>query len=142
MSTIQKNFYRTASLFVLAVALGSGCHAPTTGDVSGKLTFRGKPLARGTISFISNNGGIVASGNLEKGRYTVVKAPVGPCKIAVQVHQAPLRIWMPDPNQPNQDPPPDPDFVPIPPRYQDFDESGLTYTVTAGQHTYDIDLKP
>jgi hypothetical protein len=32
--------------------------------------------------------------------------------------------------------------VAIPPRYQDPEKSGLTYTVRAGPQTHDIDLQP
>ena len=32
--------------------------------------------------------------------------------------------------------------VPIPPRYQNPETSGLTYTVGTGRQTHDIDLQP
>jgi hypothetical protein len=67
-----------AALFLLAAA---GC--AKTGKVSGTVTFQGKPLPGGQITFYSTEGRPSGSGQIEDGHYEVSDAPVGPCKVVV-----------------------------------------------------------
>ena len=124
---------------VLSTLLAFGCGTRPMGDVSGRVTFRGEPLALGTITFI-NSDGSAAQGNVEDGSYRVAKVPVGLAKITVFAHPSPVPPQMLDRVQ--TPPAFRRKFVPIPERYQSVDHSGLTYTVVRGKQTHDVPLTP
>jgi hypothetical protein len=72
----------------LAVFLGCSSDGPRTfptGEVSGTVKYKGQPISLGKITFISKGGtGDFGTGAINDGAYTV-KAPLGPCKIEVQM---------------------------------------------------------
>jgi hypothetical protein len=130
--------FRLAWIPALSLLFAFGCSGRPTGDVAGRVTFRGEPLALGTITFVGRDGS--AAGNVEDGFYHMAKVPVGLAKITVFAHQSPIPPQMLDQVQP----PPAfrRKFVPIPGRYQVADRSGLTYTVVRGKQTHDVALVP
>ena len=119
--------------------LAAGCGGRPMGDVSGTVTFRGEPLALGTIAFMSADGSVV-QGNVQDGVYHIAKVPLGLAKITVFAHPSP--IWPNMVDQVQAPPAFRKKFVPIPERYQNADQSGLTYTVVRGKQTYDVPLTP
>jgi hypothetical protein len=129
----------TAVLLTLAA---TGCGR--TGDVSGKVTYKGKPLVWGTVQFEGSDN-LVKQGNIEgDGTYCISGVATGEAKVAVssinpkssdfQVRQAEGR------------PPPKPrpevkGWFPIPEKYDTPFKSGLTYSIKAGDNKIDIELK-
>lgn len=126
--------------FAVAFVLG-GCGEAPTGDVSGKVMFRGNPLTFGTIAFINQNGRTVSAA-VREGTYHIAKAPVGLAKITVHVSPSPVPIVRPDQIKSMASSQPQKPSASIPQRYQDSNRSGLTYTVVAGQQTFDVTLLP
>src|SRR5713101_10157390 len=61
----------------LAAGLAGCLHGPTVGQVSGTVTFRGKPVTDGTITFINPTTGFAAEAGLSKDGSYVVKTPEG-----------------------------------------------------------------
>jgi hypothetical protein len=133
------------SLFTL-----TGCGA-STGAVTGTVTYQNKTVASGTVVVFGSDSlpyyGIIQ----EDGSYTVPKVPAGPAKIAVVSpgpdagqHMPPFVMAGPGKVK-SATPPPfrgDPKkWFPLPARYRDFDDSGLTVTVTSGVNKRDIALK-
>ena len=128
-----------ASVLVLV----GGCGKPLTGEVSGKVTFRGEPVNSGTIAFIGDDGR-VTSAMIEGGSYHA-KVPLGPVRITVNAGAAGMPIvpldvikkgTAPLPKGPPKKP------TPIPKRYQDARQSGLSHTVVPGKQCYDVVLQP
>jgi len=129
----------------------AGCSSK--GIVSGKVTYRGKPLPAGTVIFVTQAGGGF-SANIRDGEYRVERLPEGPAKIAVstpantahlkgliaKMQPPPEMRKKARPDQPAEEPPADVPTVQIPARFQDPEKSGLTYTVKSGSQKYDIDL--
>src|SRR5262249_54299640 len=74
---------------ILGLAAFSGC-APgprtfPTGEVSGKVTYKGEPISLGKITFITTGvTGDFGSGTINDGVYTL-DAPVGRCKVEIQM---------------------------------------------------------
>ncbi|MDA1015614.1 MAG: hypothetical protein O3A00_14320 [Planctomycetota bacterium] len=71
---VQKNnFQRGVGLFLLLTVFASGCGSSDDGpvrfDVSGEVTFAGKPVPSGTIMFVPDN----AAGNSGPGGMAVIK---------------------------------------------------------------------
>jgi hypothetical protein len=133
-----------------------------TATISGTVTYKGEPLTAGYVAFYDTNGQ-TASGRIDAdGHYTVYKAPVGEVKVAVftidPTAKPPVGLTkkkqpggvyeeamakskqtsngeMIAPARPGK-------FVPIPARYKDPEQSGLTFTVKSGSQTIDLDLQP
>jgi hypothetical protein len=122
-----------------------GCGGPATGNVSGTIKYKDKPLTAGSILFI-NDKGKSAQGTIAEGKYSVEKAPVGEVKIAVQVptpatgRTAEFIAKYPK-DAKSADAYKKVDVVPIPNHYADQSTSNLKYTVVSGNQTHDIDLK-
>jgi hypothetical protein len=76
---------RLAAVVALAGAAGilSGC-GPTTATVSGEITYEGKPVEDGYITFTPADGkGTDAGGPITSGRYRITKVPPGPKVVKV-----------------------------------------------------------
>jgi hypothetical protein len=88
MSVFARTLISTTALLGMVILLGcsSERHFPT-GQVTGKITYKGQPVPGGTIMFISTSeAGDFGGGAIkEDGTYDVPKAPAGTCKIQMQV---------------------------------------------------------
>jgi hypothetical protein len=139
--------------------LSIGCGDPS-GEISGKVNFKGKPLTvnGAVLSFVHPTRGSFAGNIGSDGSYTVSKVPLGQVKIAVMLPRdlrsqnrpktemsgkariSPER-WAkmsPDEKARVEPGPPPP---PVSLHYSDHNKSGLEYTVTEGRQIHDIDLK-
>src|SRR5262245_46998276 len=66
-----------------AALLIVGCSDPTTGQVSGKVTWGGKPLEKGNITFVPADGkSPTAGGEVNGGNYSV-RVSVGKMKVSI-----------------------------------------------------------
>jgi hypothetical protein len=133
-------------LVLLLLPLAIGCGGQAKGTVSGKVTYQGKPLSSGIVSFVSEAGAPHYADIESDGSYRMVNAPVGPVRIGVQ--SKPKQSASPSPRMPRSRE----DFVKVesdmkakesilPDKYTDPNKSDLTYTVTKGKQQFDIDLK-
>jgi hypothetical protein len=128
----------------------AGCSSPVA--ITGKITYQGKPLPVGNVTFVPEQGGGGFTSEIRNGEYKVTKVPLGPSKIAVMTpSQSTPNQYMekmrPPPEMLKQaqgkvpgDPGSDPKPVPIPKKFNDPDTSGLTYTVTGGSQVHNIDI--
>jgi hypothetical protein len=132
----------------------TGCGG--NGSVSGKVSYKGEPLGGGSVLFVSTEGRGSASTEIGlDGKYSLNKVPAGPVKIAVETASTkpakappggmptPPPGAMPKdvPSMYNQASQPKGNYIWIPENYADPEKSGLTYTVTGGPQTHEIDLK-
>ena len=139
---------------VLLLLLPAGCSSK--GTVSGTVTYQGKPVAAGTVTFVPQKGGGAFTASIREGKYKVEGVPTGAMKIAVSTPspapginqfigkmQPPpeLRAKMaPNPSGEGSAQPSVPATEPIPRKFEDPETSGLTYTVKSGVQVHDIDL--
>ena len=130
--------WKWAGLVLLVLSAGCG---RSTGTVSGKVTFEDQPLGFGTIALICQDGS-VSSGMIRDGTYTIPEVPVGPVEITVRAYPPPRPTMTPPGETRAAAQPPQSEFVPIPERYSDHDQSGLAYTVVPGAQTHDLALEP
>ncbi|QJX00440.1 carboxypeptidase-like regulatory domain-containing protein [Frigoriglobus tundricola] len=149
MSRRSREAVRSAC-FVAGVALLAGGCASRTSTVGGTVTFRGRPVAGGSVVVYCADKQIARGIIGPDGTYTIPNVPSGTAIVTVQ---APSRV--PEGLQLKQNLPPSyggpiapavgtagAPRVAIPPRYALPEESGLSVSVDRGQVTYDIDLKP
>jgi hypothetical protein len=127
-----------AALLPLAAA---GCGH---GDVSGKVTYKGKPLVFGTVQFQGSDK-IIKQGNIESdGTYFVSDVATGEAKVAVSSLNPASPLFQPLQREGMAPPPPRPEvkgWFPIPGEYQDLTKPKLTFQVKSGENKIDIDLK-
>jgi hypothetical protein len=131
-----------APLLVL-LAAGCGRDVPQA-EVSGTVTYRGKPLPGGVVTFITDRGlsGTATIG--ADGGYRLL-APVGDVKVSVdnrmlrKVRSAGYRIS----NRPEGEglQPLTGTYVPVPEKYASAETSGLTRHVDREAQTFDIRLE-
>ena len=123
-----------------AAALLLGCSSgPETGDVAGTVTFKGKAVKEGRVTFLNpKEGGAAESEIGPDGRYSISKVPVGEYLIVV----TPLSVIMD--TDPGKSPPapvekqaPD-----IPRKYRQEGTTPLKYTVKPGSNEFKIELNP
>jgi hypothetical protein len=140
-----------ASLAILAVA---GCLEDPTGTVKGRVTFNGKPLPSGTVTFVFHGGrGVESARILPDGTYSLPEVPLGESRVTVQTpdpRRLPegLRKALDGPAAENatvvarRDAAVIVPSVEIPKRYNDPETSGLTFTVMQGGNLHDLELTP
>ncbi len=133
--------YRFVGLAALTMfgpcLLGCGKGVPM-GEVSGTVTFKGKPVAEGTVSFMNEAAGTGGEGLVKDGKYTL-SSPLPPGEYTVMV--MPLVVQQQDggkgPEVGIEKPAPD-----IPQKYRVLGTTDLKATVKEGKHEANFDLKP
>ncbi len=113
------------------------------GEVSGKVLFKGKPLPGGMVTFMGPAGMFGNSRIGEDGSYQLT-APVGEVKITVDnrmlaVKEKPGEAAL-NPSTAPRDPIKG-KYVRLPDKYYSAETSGLTYTVTKGSQSFDVNLQ-
>jgi hypothetical protein len=127
----------------VALAMAGGCGGgPAT--VTGKVTYRGRPVTRGAVVFLSADK-TARSGVIQPdGSYTVANVPRGMTRIGV-VSRDPATgrgAWRKRRSRPPGTPlPATPGWFPLPSGFETPETSGLSCTVAGGRFHYDIDLK-
>jgi hypothetical protein len=130
-----------------ALLLSVGCGG-SKGDVSGKVTYLGKPLPAGTVTFFGADDRVVGSSQVsDAGDYSMTKVLAGPVKITVTVPAAIRDPSAPPPSKGGKKKEKDPAeeqhmiHLDVPAKYRFPNQSGLTYTVQPGPQEHSIDLK-
>jgi hypothetical protein len=147
--------WRWAGLVLVAALLSPGC-GQKKGDVSGTVTYQGRAVPVGTVTFLDAGNQAVGSSPISDGKYSLSKVPVGPVKVIVTTPPLPTQpVWLPPqarkppprdremltdrtpPNDPaaRREPP-----VVLPAKYATPDESGLSFTVKPGRQEHPIEL--
>lgn len=132
-------------LFSVGGLVGCG---PSTGDISGKVTFKTKPLNSGHVMFLVEGQPKAHYGEIKKGgTYTVENVPAGPAKVTVSSPDPLAKRASRDPKRGRgaqgrtfEAPKAHGDWFPIPKKYSDLRKSGLTFTVKKGSQTHNIEL--
>ncbi|HZV04841.1 MAG TPA: hypothetical protein VE999_07140 [Gemmataceae bacterium] len=133
-------------LLVLTMGCGKGVrHSAEHGEVSGDVTYKGKPVTGGAITFVADDGFTSNDRIDETGHYTI-KPPVGPVKITIDNRMLtqranPNAMKGAGPRPGGSDPNPiKGKYVRIPDKYYKTTDTPLTYTVKKGSQTYNIEL--
>ena len=105
------------TLFAVGLAAGPAAAAdPELGTVEGTVTFNGKPVPDGTITFHLPDGQFVGA-KIKDGKYRVDRVPAGTAKVTVQSKK-----------------------FPIPAKFTDEERALLAVEVKAGKGTADFNL--
>jgi hypothetical protein len=139
---------RPAGVMALVMLAAVGC-AAGRGDVSGKVTYKGKALVSGTVQLEAADKTLMQANIGNDGSYSIPGVPLGEARVAVSStnpqgpDSQPLVRGERGDRQPTtpKAAPPVAGWFPISSEYGDINKSRLTYTVKKGPNTYDIDLK-
>lgn len=126
----------TCMLAALTIGLvGCGSRGPEMGDVVGTVTYKGKPLPTGTITFMPEVPGVpTAYADInEDGTYEGYTKEFGP---GVPVGKHRVMIMAIKYNGPREA-----TIALLPPKYSSDRQSGLTAEIAAGENNIDFDLK-
>ncbi len=131
---------------VLVLLAGCGGSGVSQAEVSGRVTYRGRPLPGGVVTFISARGlsGTAAVGS--DGSYQVL-APVGDLKVSVDNRMLRKPGGRPAGYRVGGRPegealrPLTGTYVPLPEKYAAAETSGLSCHVSRGAQTFDIRLE-
>ena len=125
--------------FALIIGLTVGCSSgPATGDVSGTVTYDGKPIEHGSIAFYPENGnGPSTGGAIADGKYSVSKVPVGVMKVRISGAKDIKEHKM---SYDEKAPPVITASELLPPKYNDVKTTELRYDVQSGTQTKDFNL--
>jgi hypothetical protein len=133
----------SAAGILLGVSLALGCSGPKeTGEISGKVTYRGEKLSGGTVGFIADDGREIKTAQITaEGAYKIAKVPVGQAAITVVTPPPDFEEQLgKDKSSLKPTAKPDAPVVSIPKKYSKPSSSGLTYQVKSGSQTHDINL--
>lgn len=132
---------------LLLFPLALGCGRPK-GTVIGKVTYKGKAVEKGFVTFVPGKGTPVNAEIQSDGSYRAENVPVGEMQVCIQPPQTMLT------EPPSKTMPKDPKEYKkikeamkegkkrsIPQKYATPGKSELAYTVKEGSQNYDIDLK-
>jgi hypothetical protein len=126
-----------AALALLALA---GCgEGARMGDVSGAVTFDGKPVEDGAITFVPADGkSPTAGGAIKDGRYAV-RVPLGEAKVVINGKKVigKKKIY----NTPDSPEMPVTAEL-LPEKYSDMSKTELRFDVAAGANPKDWELRP
>jgi hypothetical protein len=117
----QRCCYLLAAL--LATSLGCGPKQkadPNRTTVSGNVTFDGKPLRGGNITFALANGNIASTVSLNEGHYSTNRVPIGLNQVSIETES--LKYGSPGL------------YVKIPDNYTDPTKSGLQAEIKPGEN--------
>ena len=153
-------FARLLTATLLLSLFSGGCDNSgmgPQGEVSGKVTYQGKPLPGGQVTFVTSKGYTFNAVIDPEGNYKR-SVPVGEARVLVDNR---MLLKSNEPSKPDLRHPPGVKppagvkqddtgtssvptitgtYVPLPGKYSYPDASGLTYTVKSGTQTYNIDL--
>jgi hypothetical protein len=130
-------------LGVLALA-AAGCQGK--GDVGGKVSYKGKPLVWGTVTFEGKDGGLHHCNIDKDGSYSVSGVSLGEAKVAVSSINPKSSDFVAIQREGSTKPKPPPrpavtGWFPIPEKYDTPHKSGLVYTIKTGENKIDIELE-
>jgi hypothetical protein len=141
-STAVRSFCSRAVAAALLTLAAVGCAG--RGDVSGKVSYKGKALVWGTVQFEGSDKLLKQANIQSDGTYFISGVAAGEAKVAVNSINPQSSDFQPLQREgaaPRKPRPEVKGWFPIPAEYQDLSKPKLTYQVKSGPNTIDIDLK-
>jgi hypothetical protein len=112
-----------------------GCGS-STGSVSGQVSYQGKTVPSGSVTFVTDKGEAAGTSPIKDGAYTIHNVPVGKVKIGVST---PPAGGTPPPGVPAAGT--SGTTLQVPDKYRTPDQSGLTLDVKGGEQSHNINLE-
>ncbi len=139
MTTISPAL-RGVCLLVSVLPL-AGC-GPSTGEIEGTVEYDGKPLTSGSVIFMSEDKKPRLAHIHKDGTYRISDCPPGLVRIAVRTRPREPEAFSHTKPPPKSTIPADylKGGVAIPRKYEEAEQSGLTYQVKLGRQTHNLKL--
>lgn len=135
---------RSIPCFILSLGLTAalaGC-GKGKGDLSGTVKHQNKLVQSGSVRVLGSDRIPRVTAIKEDGTYTITQIPVGNVQIAVN-SPSPMGMKELPPNKFGKTnmPPDNPNWFAIPPKYAEFDTSGITFAIRKGDNSFIIELE-
>lgn len=130
----------SAAVCLTVVLVGCSSSGPATGEVAGKVTFKGAPVTEGTVTFLNPKEGGSGEGQLgPDGAYSITgKLNVGEYIVTVT---PPMEMKDTDPGK-SPPAPVEKNVKNIPMKYRQQGTTTLKFKVEPGPNTANFDLTP
>lgn len=160
-SRIRRLLVLLPALAVLAAGCGTG-NPNAPGNVSGSVSYKGKPVTGGSVQFVSADGAAYVGSIGSDGTYAISDVAVGEMVVVVETESINPKLddnvgkgtqaqryqnvaQQPPPggrgnDGPNSTSAESPKYIKIPEKYGKPKTSPLTYTVKAGRNVHTIEL--
>lgn len=148
----SRRLFAESMLLLCVLTTTIGCGTASTADVSGTVTYQGKPVRSGSV-IVFDATGTPHSGDIKSdGAYIVQGVPVGQVQFSIQSPEPPRplppevsrgkteKLKIPKPAPPSSLPDRRNWFA-IPAHYSTPASSGLDTKLNPGPNTFDFDLK-
>jgi hypothetical protein len=127
-------------LVFLALGFAGCARGPVVGEVSGQVTFAGKPVTEGKITFINPTTGFAAEADLQPDGSYRIKTPEGGLVVGDYIVMVNPLIYI-DRSNPRTPPSPVERPAPnIPEKYRNQGRTPLRATVQKGANTFTFDM--
>jgi hypothetical protein len=135
--------FRTGLAFLVLAALlvPAGCAGKKAATVSGKVTYRGRPVPLGAIYFHGSNDQMAMGLLHEDGSFTVTDVPLGQVKALVRAQDPGVyaqQLTGPAGVAPKTAPAA---FVAVPDKYADLNTTDLVFTIAGETRDLEVDLQ-
>ena len=144
MAAGRKSSTRLVDRWMVAISALALCTfgCQNRGNISGKVTYKDKPVTYGTVLVVGKDGASVQA-PIKDGAYYAPGVAVGEAQVAVNSpdpkHVGENTGWKPHQKKP--EPLNIPGWFAIPQKYETITTSDLKYQVKGGDNKWDIDLK-
>jgi hypothetical protein len=148
MRTSLRPGKRTVGWLLLSILVLTACGCSRTATVTGKVTYQGRPVVHGFVTFLSAQE-TARSGVIQPdGSYTVENVPLGRMRITVFSRnpakgRSTVRVEQPaetGDKKAGSGKPTVAGWFPLPPKFEAVATSGLTCTVDARTMRHDLEL--
>jgi hypothetical protein len=127
----------------------SGCGGQPTATITGEVTYKGKLVPSGRVTFYDAGGKVARESGIRDGKYTITDFPVGEATITVQTFRPSkgkvdrpkgVNVPVPGGGEGGEAGTAKGEYRAIPSRYGTREGTPLRYTVKPGEQTHDIPL--
>jgi hypothetical protein len=133
---------------IMALMAATGCASRGSGNVTGRVTFKGKVVASGSVVMAADEGPPATATIESDGSYVCRNVPAGAVRIGVVSPNDALEARERRAQKPGIEGAGDmgkfdpAKWFAIPSKYANYMNSPLTFEVKKGENTFDIDLEP
>lgn len=128
-------FHRVLPVLILTVALGCG---PSTGDVTGTVTYKKKPVRLGNVMLLPDKGSPTYADLKDDGTFTASKLPFGSYRVTVTSPDPARPVMVKGESVAKPKGPADPRWFALPANASDPEKSGLRFEVTRGANNWEV----
>ena len=134
--------FRNLPLFlcVCSLLVIAGC-GPRTGEVTGTVTYKGKPVRSGNVMLLIDGAAPVYAELKDDGGFALSKVAIGKYRVTVSSPDPARPVLVKGESVATPKGPPDPRWFALPASASDPEKSGLQFEMVRGPNVWDVKVK-